>query len=158
MCICFYKILLCPIRLHSQHFFLFSWKLSIGPHRYIAKAKLISSVLFILFRTSGYAPRGVKGHFIRGELNQSYIIVVNLPGTYEKLPRKGEPYRFSGQRDSPVQTNSPPVTFIMKICCYIFVVLNLQGITPLIYNFNGIGLHPRKNWLSSHYSITSVFT
>ncbi len=33
-------------------------------------------------------------------------IVINLPGTYEKLPCKGEPDRFSGQRDPLGQESS----------------------------------------------------
>ena len=32
-------------------------------------------------------------------------IVINLSWTYEKLPCKGEPYRFSGYQDPLVQTN-----------------------------------------------------
>ena len=32
-------------------------------------------------------------------------IVINLPGTYVKLPCKGEPDRFSGYRDPSVKTN-----------------------------------------------------
>ena len=33
-------------------------------------------------------------------------IIINLPRTYEKLLCKGEPYRFSGQLDPSVQTDS----------------------------------------------------
>ena len=40
------------------------------------------------------------------------IIIINLSKTYEKLHRKAESYRFSGQRDPSVQTNTDPITLL----------------------------------------------
>ena len=52
---------------------------------------------------------------------ESYKVVINLPGTYEKLPCEGEPDRFSGEQDPTVQTNTHPVTLLLGLCIKLLV-------------------------------------
>ena len=63
----------------------------------------------------------LKTKKISGVISEVVIypkIVVNLSRTFEKLHRKGEPYRFSGQRDTWIQTNGQ--TDIVLFCITLY--------------------------------------
>ena len=56
-------------------------------------------------------------------------VVINLPRTYEKLPCKEEPDRFSGYRDPSAQTDIQTDTQINRqtFCYFIIRIEVLQG-------------------------------
>ena len=56
-------------------------------NRTLAKTFKLYKQTYSLLKTSGYATRGLLG----GWWYPSPKIVINIPGTHEKLPSKGEP-------------------------------------------------------------------